>query len=97
MAWAMTGVFAEAHVLSVALDAFGGGRREVVESREQSAAADAARKFCQMGRMLGAVSWDKAGRRAEARHAACSNASCLVGATEGLDFFGGALKVRRVF
>jgi hypothetical protein len=51
----MMGAFAKAQVLSVELDASGGGRRDVVVSRLQSAAAAAARKLCQMGRMLGAV------------------------------------------
>ena len=75
----MIGAFAEAQVLSVELDASGGGRRVVVESRLQSAAAAAARKLCQMGMMLGAVNWERAGSSEEARQATWRSSSCLVG------------------
>ena len=93
----MIGAFAEAQVLSVELDASGGGSRVVVESRLQSAAAAAARKLCQMGIMLGAVNWERAGSREEARQAAWRRSSYLVGVTDGHDFLGRALKVCRGF
>ena len=89
----MIGAFAEAQVLSVELDASGGGSRVVVESRLQSAAAAAARKLCQIGMMLGAVSWESAGSRAEARQATWRSSSCLVGVIDGHDFLGRALNV----
>ena len=89
----MIGAFAEAQVLSVELDASSGGRSEVVESRIQSAAAADARKLCQMGIMLGAVIWDRAGSSEAARQATWRSSSCLVGVTDGHDFLGRALNV----